>query len=144
MAEISIIIPVYQTKDYVEKCVRSFIAQRFTDWEMILVDDGSPDNCGAICDEYAKTDSRIKVIHKKNGGLSDARNVGIEAATGAYLGFVDGDDYIEPEMYERLYAALTENNAEISICRFRYVGAKEDRNEQIEINDEILSGQDIC
>ena len=99
--------------------MNSIRCQTYTNLEIILVDDGSPDNSGAICDEYAKMDNRIKVIHKKNGGLSDARNVGIEAATGAYLGFVDGDDYIEPEMYQKLYSALVENDAEISICRFR-------------------------
>ena len=123
--------------------MNSIRCQTYTNLEIILVDDGSPDNSGAICDEYAKMDNRIKVIHKKNGGLSDARNVGIEAATGAYLGFVDGDDYIEPEMYQKLYSALVENDAEISICRFRYVGSKEERNELLEINDEVLSGQDI-
>ena len=90
-----------------------------------------------------KKDARIKVIHKTNGGLSDARNVGIESATGTYIGFVDGDDFIEPDMYRKLYDALVENNADISICSFRFVGAYEDRNDKIEITDEVLSGREI-
>ncbi|MCR5149991.1 MAG: glycosyltransferase, partial [Clostridiales bacterium] len=124
MDTISIIVSVYNVEEYIRRAVDSIRCQAYPNLEIILVDDGSPDKSGAICDEYAKMDDRIKVIHKKNGGLSDARNVGIEAATGAYLGFVDGDDYIEPEMYQKLYSALVENDAEISICRFRYVGSK--------------------
>ena len=143
MDTISIIVPIYNVEEYLRRAVDSIRCQTYTNLEIILVDDGSPDNSGVICDEYAKTDNRIKVIHKKNGGLSDARNAGIEAATGAYLGFIDSDDYIEPEMYQRLYSALVENDAEISVCRFRYVGSKEERNELLEINDEVLSGQDI-
>ena len=143
METISIIVPIYNVERYIRRAVDSIRSQIYTSLEIILVDDGSPDNSGAICDEYAKIDSRIKVIHKKNGGLSDARNVGIEAATGAYLGFVDGDDYIEPEMYQKLYTALTQNHAQISMCSFRYVGAAEERNTQIEIYDEVLSGKDI-
>ncbi|HFU5892253.1 TPA: glycosyltransferase family 2 protein, partial [Enterococcus faecium] len=92
MCEISIIVPIYNVEQYLRKCVDSILAQTFTDFEVILVDDGSPDNSGAICDEYAKLDSRVRVIHKENGGLSDARNAGIEIAKGKYLGFVDSDD----------------------------------------------------
>lgn len=93
MPKISIIVPVYNVEKYLEKCVRSILAQTFTDFELILVDDGSPDSSGAMCDQFAEQDQRVKVIHKENGGLSDARNAGIELATGEYLGFVDSDDY---------------------------------------------------
>lgn len=114
--KISIIVPVYKVEKYIHKCIDSILAQTFTDFELILVDDGSPDNCGKICDEYVKKDRRIKVIHKKNGGLSDARNAGIEIARGDYIGFVDSDDYIESDMYELLYDICIENNCEIASC----------------------------
>ena len=143
METISVIIPVYNIENYVRACIESVCAQTYKDLEIILVDDGSSDNSGAICDEYAKKDARIRVIHKQNGGLSAARNDGIEAAKGKYLAFVDGDDYVEPEMYERLYKALMENDAEMSICSFRYVGGMEERNDKIEIRDEVLTGQEI-
>lgn len=97
MALISVIIPIYKVEKYLNKCVDSVLAQNFKDLEIILVDDGSPDRCPQICDEYAEKDSRIKVIHKENGGLSDARNVGIQIATGEYLMFLDSDDYWEGE-----------------------------------------------
>ena len=99
---ISVIVPVYNVEEYVEKCVLSIINQTYKNLEIILVDDGSTDNSGKICDEIAIKDNRIKVIHKKNGGLSDARNVGIDIAKGDYLGFVDSDDYIDPDMYSIL------------------------------------------
>lgn len=99
MPTLSIIVPVYKVEPYLHRCVDSILAQTFTDFELILVDDGSPDNCGAICDEYAAKDSRILVIHKENGGLSDARNAGLDIAKGEYIGFVDSDDYISPQMY---------------------------------------------
>ena len=90
----SIIIPVYKVEKYLSKCVESVLSQNFNDWEAVLVDDGSPDNCPALCDDYAKKDNRIKVIHKQNGGLSDARNTGISAASGKYVLFLDSDDYL--------------------------------------------------
>lgn len=116
MCEISIIVPVYNVEQYLEKCVDSILNQTFKDFELILVDDGSPDNSGAICDQYAEKDSRVRVIHKENGGLSDARNAGIEAARGKYLGFIDSDDYIADDMYELLYNNIIEENADLSIC----------------------------
>lgn len=118
---ISLVIPVYKVEKYLHKCVDSILAQTYKNLEIILVDDGSPDNCGKICDEYAAKDSRIKVIHQPNGGLSVARNAGLDIATGDYIGFVDSDDYIAPEMFEKLYFALTENSADISICNYDYV-----------------------
>ena len=113
---ISIIIPVYKVEKYLEKCIESVLQQTYTNLQIILVDDGSPDNCGKICDEYAKKDSRIEVIHKVNGGLSDARNVGISKARGRYIGFVDSDDYIKKDMYEILLNLLKEYDADVSIC----------------------------
>lgn len=104
MAEptISIIVPVYKTEAYLEKCVASILAQTFRDFELLLIDDGSPDNCPALCEEAAARDPRIRVIHQKNAGLSAARNTGVEAARGEWIGFVDSDDSIAPEMYETL------------------------------------------
>lgn len=95
---VSVIIPVYKVEKYLERCVESVQKQTFQNLEIILVDDGSPDLCGAMCDEMAKTDPRIKVIHKNNGGLSDARNVGIEMASGNYIVFVDSDDWLDLDM----------------------------------------------
>jgi glycosyltransferase involved in cell wall biosynthesis len=116
MCEISIIVPVYDVEKYLKKCVDSILNQTFKDFELILVDDGSPDNSGAICDQYAEKDSRVRVIHKENGGLSDARNAGIEVARGKYLGFVDSDDFVNEDMYKQLYTSIIENNADLSIC----------------------------
>ncbi|MGL5989242.1 glycosyltransferase family 2 protein [Cetobacterium sp.] len=114
MIKISIIVPVYKVEPYLRKCIDSILAQTFKDFELILVDDGSPDSCGDICDEYAKKDKRIKVIHKKNGGQSSARNAGLDIAEGEYIGFVDSDDWIETDMYEILYNLCVANNCEIS------------------------------
>lgn len=116
MPKISIIIPVYNCEKYIEKCIDSVICQSFKDLEIILVDDGSSDRSGEICDEYLKKDERINVIHKMNGGLSSARNAGINIAKGRYIGFVDGDDYIEKDMYELLYKNICEFDADISMC----------------------------
>ena len=113
---ISIIIPVYKVEKYLEKCIESVLKQTYTNLQIILVDDGSPDNCGKICYEYAKKDSRIEVIHKANGGLSDARNVGISKAKGRYIGFVDSDDYIKEDMYEILLNLIKKYDADVSIC----------------------------
>ena len=113
---ISVIIPVYKVEKYLEKCIESVLKQTYTNLQIILVDDGSPDNCGKICDEYAKKDSRIEVIHKANGGLSDARNVGISKAKGRYIGFVDSDDYIKENMYEILLNLIKKYDADVSIC----------------------------
>lgn len=116
--KISVIIPIYNVEKYIHECIDSVRNQTYTNLEIILVDDGSTDSCATICDEYAKKDSRIRVIHKENGGLSDARNAGLEIATGKYIGYVDSDDYIALDMYEHLYNACEENEAEIAVCRF--------------------------
>ena len=116
MCEISIIVPVYKVEKYLKKCVDSILAQTFTDFELILVDDGSPDDSGKICEEYAEKDARVRVLHKENGGLSSARNAGIEVAKGKYLGFIDSDDYIAEDMYELLYNTIIKEDADLSIC----------------------------
>lgn len=113
---ISVIIPIYKVEAYLKRCIDSVLTQSYTDMEIILVDDESPDNCPAICEEYAKQDSRIRVIHKKNGGLSDARNAGLDIAKGDYISFVDSDDWVAPDFLESMYGALIRNNADISIC----------------------------
>lgn len=113
---ISVIIPVYKVEQYLEKCVMSVLNQTYRNLEVILVDDGSPDNCGLICDRLAETDSRIRVIHKENGGLSSARNAAMEIARGAYFGFVDSDDWIQPEMYETLLAGIRKYDADMAYC----------------------------
>ncbi|MEA4969580.1 MAG: glycosyltransferase [Candidatus Pelethousia sp.] len=118
---ISIIVPVYKVEDYLHRCIDSILSQTYENIEVILVDDGSPDGCGAICDAYAAQDSRIRVIHKTNGGLSSARNAGIDIAKGDYIGFIDSDDFIAPEMYERLYAAIKAAGAEMAICNYTWV-----------------------
>ena len=110
---ISVIIPVYKTEKYLDKCVSSVVNQTYRNLEIILVDDGSPDRCPEICDEWAKKDSRIRVIHKENGGAADAKNTGLDAATGDYIALVDSDDIIAPEMYRSLYDIMVSYNADI-------------------------------
>lgn len=118
---ISIIVPIYNVEPYIEKCIDSLIAQTYKDIEIILVDDGSPDRCGEICDQYAKTDKRIVVIHQNNQGVSAARNAGLNAAKGEYIGFCDPDDYVEPEMYRRLYDEMIAADAQMAVCECRIV-----------------------
>ena len=110
---ISIVVPVYKVEEYIRECIDSILCQTYSNFELILVDDGSPDNCGEICDNYAKIDNRIRVIHKENGGLSDARNVGIDIAKGKYITFVDSDDYISKEYLSELYRTAIESGADI-------------------------------
>lgn len=112
---ISVIVPIYNVESYLCRCVDSILAQKYRNLEIILVDDGSPDNCPKICDEYAVQDTRIKVIHKPNGGLSDARNAGLDVASGDWVSFIDSDDWIEPDMYEILLRNAAKANAEISV-----------------------------
>ena len=127
MPEISIIVPVYKVEGYLKKCIESICNQTIKDIEIILVDDGSPDRCGEICDYYSKKDSRIRVIHKENGGLSDARNVGLEIATGKYIGFVDSDDFVSSDMFELLFDLCGKNNTSIAGCDLAYVYDGTDR-----------------
>ena len=115
MPTISVVIPVYKVEAYLRNCVDSVLAQSFTDFELILVDDGSPDNCGAICDEYAALDPRVRVIHQENGGLSAARNNGVKHSQGPYVTFVDSDDMLHPQTLELLYSGMRKTGAEITI-----------------------------
>ena len=121
MVLISVIVPIYGVEKYLNQCVESIVRQTYQELEIILVDDGSPDNCGTICDEWANIDKRIKVVHKENGGLSDARNAGLQIATGELISFIDSDDYIEPLFFETLHTAMKETGAEIAECGTRYV-----------------------
>ena len=121
MPEISVVVPVYKIENYLSTCVDSILAQTFQDLEVILVDDGSPDCCGEICDSYAKRDERVRVIHQKNAGLSCARNAGATRSTGKYICFIDGDDYLLPEYCETLLALLKNSHCDFSacgVCRF--------------------------
>ena len=118
---ISVIVPVYKVEPYLDKCISSIANQTYKNLEIILVDDGSPDNCPAMCDAWAEKDSRIRVIHKPNGGLSDARNAGMAVATGELMAFVDSDDWIVPDMYEYLYQRLSEDNSDIAACGVQMV-----------------------
>lgn len=120
MPELSIIVPVYKVEKYLPRCIDSILAQTFGDFELILIDDGSPDGCGRICDEYAQKDKRIVAIHQKNMGVSAARNAGLDIAHGRYIGFVDSDDWIEPQMYEVMMDAIRENGADMAVCGVRY------------------------
>lgn len=115
---ISIIVPVYNVEAYLERCMASIQGQTYKNLEIILVDDGSTDRSGQMCDAYAQEDVRVKVVHKPNGGLSDARNAGLAVATGAYIGYVDSDDWIEWDMYERMHRACVETGSQLAACRY--------------------------
>lgn len=115
---LSIIVPIYKIEKFLPECIDSILKQTYKDFELILVNDGSPDKCHEICDMYAKKDDRIKVIHKKNGGLVSARKSGLEIATGQYIGYVDGDDWIEPDFFEKLMSCAMDNNADIVASGF--------------------------
>lgn len=113
---ISVIVPVYNVEKYLERCVKSIVAQTYKDLEILLIDDGSTDKSGEMCDDFQQTDSRIKAFHKQNGGLSDARNYGIEHSAGEFISFVDSDDYIDEKMLETLHRLITENDADLAVC----------------------------
>ena len=150
MAQIAVIVPVYKVEPYLCRCVDSILAQTFTDFELILVDDGSPDNCGAICDEYAQKDSRVHVIHQANRGLSAARNAGIDYCLSQiqsrYLSFIDSDDCVSPLYLEKLYTALVENHADVSICGFQSFSMQEnpDFSTAIFVEGILLNGSQAC
>ena len=118
MDKISVVVPVYNVEKYLRKCIDSIINQTYKNLEIILVDDGSPDKCGEICDEYAKKDNRVKVIHKKNAGVSSARNDGIDNATGEYIIFVDSDDWLEDNAIEIMVDKLNEYDYDCVFCNF--------------------------
>ena len=140
MPEISVIVPVYKVEKYLDRCVRSLLRQTFDDLEIILVDDGSPDSCGSMCDAWAEKESRIWVIHKENGGLSSARNAGLAQAHGKYICFTDSDDWVEPQMLEHLHDLLQKHpDAQMAQCAYeedkeeRYV--KQQPAEMVEVFD---------
>lgn len=133
MSEISVIVPVYKVEKYLSRCIDSILAQTFTDFELILIDDGSPDNCGAICDEYARKDARVSVIHQENLGVSVARNSGLQVAKGKYIAFVDSDDYIAKDYLEILITSIISTNADISICSFTEVA--EEASDCVSVSD---------
>lgn len=118
---ISVIVPVYKVESYLNRCIESIVSQTYNNLEIILVDDGSPDNCPVICEDWRKRDHRIRVVHKKNGGLSDARNAGMKVASGDYIGFVDSDDWIAPKMYEKLLEAINRDGSDIAACSVKMV-----------------------
>ncbi len=118
---ISVVVPVYNVEGYLSATVDSLLAQSYENIEILLVDDGSTDNSPAVCDEYASRDSRVRVIHKQNGGVSSARNAALDIARGEYIAFCDSDDTVEPDIYERLYKSLVENEADISVCGFSFI-----------------------
>lgn len=122
---ISIIVPIFNVENYLEQCIQSIVNQTYRNLEIILLDDGSSDRCPQICDKWATKDNRIKVIHKKNGGVSSARNYGLKISKGKYIGFVDSDDYVNPTMYEELLNCLIKTNTKISICGYYELNAHE-------------------
>lgn len=121
---ISIIVPVYMAEKYLNRCVKSILNQTYKNLELILINDGSTDASGDLCNRWAELDKRVRVIHKENGGASAARNCGLNIATGEYIAFVDSDDWIEPQMYEYLYTIAEESKAQMAICGMRVVGSK--------------------
>lgn len=143
---ISIIVPIYNVEKYLRKCIESILSQTYKGFELILVDDGSLDGCPQICDEYATKDERIVVIHQKNRGVSAARNAGLEMARGEYIGFVDPDDSIVPEMYEMMIGAMETEQVELAICGYDYFDEEgnidQNRSYKIEKN-EILTQKEI-
>lgn len=142
---ISVIIPVYKVEDYLMRCVNSVLEQSYTNLEIILVDDGSPDNCAAICDSLAEMDKRIIVIHKENGGLSDARNAGTIISKGQYITYIDSDDYVSPYYIEYMYKNIIQNDADISCCGF-FRTSEEKANFETTKSDNVyvLSGREAC
>lgn len=140
---ISIVLPIYNVENYLKKCIETVLNQTYTNIEILLVDDGSTDHSGAICDEFEKKDKRIKVIHKSNGGLSDARNTGLKQANGKYISFIDSDDYVSEKYVEELYYLIKKNEAQIAVCNFQRV--KEDGQviSSEDIKSETLSSKEV-
>ena len=143
---ISVIVPVYKVEQYIDRCVQSIVSQSNENLEIILVDDGSPDRCGELCDCWAAKDSRIRVIHKANGGLSDARNAGVRACRGEYVVFADSDDYLSCEMVERLYRAAQAAGTKMAVCNVNCItdaGVPTGESDGSPITDEVLPAGEI-
>ena len=142
--KISIIVPIYNVQRYLKECIESLIKQTYENIEIILVNDGSTDNSGKICDHYALRDNRIKVVHQKNGGVSCARNTGLRYSTGDYIGFVDPDDWIDEKIYERMLEVLKINNSSISMCSYIYEDGDSELNElKPDLVEQNLSSDDL-
>lgn len=139
---ISVIIPIYKTEKYLRQCIDSVLKQTHKKIEVILVDDGSPDECPLICDEYGQKDARIKIIHKLNGGLASARNCGLQIATGDYITFVDSDDYIKPDMLEKMITLAKNSNADVVQIAFEREGFKINKNQILDSHTETITGND--
>ena len=140
---ISIIVPIYKVEPYLRQCVDSIVNQTYTNLEIILVDDGSPDTCSQICDEYAAKDNRITVIHKENGGLSDARNVGLDKSNGDYVSFVDSDDWIELDYISTLFSLIEANHADIAVGNFQRFSLNNDYFPKEHLATETLTSDEI-
>ena len=142
--EISIIVPVYKVEQYLNECIDSILAQTFTDFELILVDDGSPDNCPALCDAAAAKDSRIRVIHKPNGGVSTARNAGLDAVRGNWISFIDPDDSIDKTYLEKMHRAAVQSGAEVASCNVLYLEADGSRSnyQDTPLRNEVISREE--
>lgn len=145
MAAISIIVPVYKVEPYLRRCVDSILVQTFADFELILVDDGSPDNCPAICDEYAAKDSRVRVIHQENSGVSAARNAGLDALSpdSEWITFVDSDDWVNEEYLERLYDAVREHHTEVSVCGYVQTKGEEPDLAETDMTPQLWTPEDF-
>lgn len=141
---ISVVVPIYKVEKYLERCIRSIVSQTYVQLEIILVDDGSPDNCPAICDAWKEKDERIIVIHRENGGLSAARNSGIDRATGDYIALVDSDDFIAADFIETLYTACKNTGSEMAQCRYEYVAGDKLTKEQERVEPtETFTGKEM-
>lgn len=142
---VSVIVPVYKVEEYLERCVDSILAQTYSNLQVILVDDGSPDDCGRICDRYGEKDLRVLVIHKENGGLSSARNAGLDRAEGEYIAFVDSDDWIEPDMYQTMVTLALEKQVPL-VCAGRYDVSSETGQRTVGLcpaREEVISGEEL-
>ena len=143
---ISVIVPIYKVEKFLPKCIESILNQTYSDFELILVDDGSPDKCPEICDEYAAKDQHIVVIHQKNSGVSAARNAGLKKAKGQYIGFVDPDDFIAPDMYEKMVQAMETSEAELVVCGYDYYDEEyhidEKRKYRVD-SDEVIDQKEL-
>ena len=143
MAQISVIVPVYQVEAYLPQCIDSILAQTFRDFELILVDDGSQDRSGAICDEYAGKDNRICVVHTQNRGAAAARNTGLQRASGNYIAFVDGDDRLAENMLGRMYAEILDPPCDLVVCNFLHVFSEENDNFSPPLQNMAISGREV-
>ena len=143
MAEVSIIVPVYQVEKYISQCIESVLNQTFKDFELILIDDGSKDNSGIICDSYAAKDDRIAVIHTNNNGAATARNIGLQRASGRYIAFLDGDDYLAENMIERLYGEIENSEYDVVVSDFLNILPDEKDNFSLQLKEKTVSGREV-